>query len=88
MSFLSTASSRIHAAFISLAYSESRDSTRTRRRMTMTTMTVKPSTRTHSAISRIEELAASPLVEEVLAWMALVGFAVICYLVFALAVWA
>jgi hypothetical protein len=56
--------------------------------MTMTTMTVKPSTRTHSAISRIEELAASPLVEEVLAWMALVGFAAICYLVFALAIWA
>jgi len=54
----------------------------------MTTMTVKPRTRTHSAIARIEELAASPLVEEVIAWMALAGFAVACYLVFALAIWA
>jgi len=54
----------------------------------MTTMTVKPRTRTHSAIARIEELATSPLVEEVLAWMALAGFAVACYLVFALAIWA
>jgi hypothetical protein len=56
--------------------------------MTMTTMTVKPRTRTHSAIDRIEELATSPLVEEALGWMALAGFAVACYLVFALAIWA
>ena len=54
----------------------------------MTTMTVKPRSRTQSAIDRIEELAASPLVEEALAWMALAGFAVACYLVFALAIWA
>jgi hypothetical protein len=56
--------------------------------MTMTTMTVKPHTRTHSAIARIEELAASPLVEEAFGWTALAGFAAACYLVFALAVWA
>lgn len=52
----------------------------------MTTMTVKPRTRAHSAIARIEELAISPLVEEVIAWMALAGFAAACYLVFALAI--
>jgi len=54
----------------------------------MTTMTLKPRNRTHAALARIEELAASPLVEEVIAWMALAGFAAACYLVFALAVWA
>lgn len=52
----------------------------------MTTMTVKPRTRTHSAIARIEEFATNPLIEEVLGWMALAGFAVACYLVFALAI--
>ena len=54
----------------------------------MTTMTVKPRTRSHSAIDRIEELATNPLVEEVLAWMALTGFGAACFLVFALAIWA
>ena len=54
----------------------------------MTTMTVKPRSRIDSALTRIEEFASSPLVEEVIAWMALAGFAVACYLVFALAIWA
>jgi len=54
----------------------------------MTTMTVKPRTRIDSALARIEELASSPLVEEVIAWTALVAFAAACYRVFALAILA
>ena len=33
------------------------------------------------------ELEPNPLLAEVLAWMALAGFAVACFLVFALAIW-
>ena len=51
----------------------------------MTMMTVKSPSRTRPAIARIE-LEISPLLEETLAWLALAGFAAVCFLTFALAI--
>ena len=43
---------------------------------------------TRPAGALYRELETNPLVEEVLAWLALAGFAMACFFVFALAIWA
>ena len=45
-------------------------------------------TYTRPAGALYRELETNPLVEEVLGWLALAGFAVACYLVFVVAIWA
>ena len=48
----------------------------------------RPEVGTYALPTGIQELDTNPRLEEVLGWFALAGFAVACYLVFALAIWA
>jgi hypothetical protein len=54
--------------------------------MSMTSMTMKPQARTRPAAIRTEGTADYTLPDEILAWSALVGFAAMCFFIFALAV--
>ena len=53
----------------------------------MTTMTMRPQARTRPAPIQTEIQAEYTLLEEILGWSALAGFAAVCYLVFAIAIW-
>jgi hypothetical protein len=53
----------------------------------MTTMTMRPQARTRPAPARMAASVDHTLLEEILAWSALAGFAAVCFFIFAIAIW-